>query len=134
MWMIVAMAAASVCPGTTTPQVEACFAQKLDADAATMARYREAALDRIAKTEPSAARWKVVAAYLDAEKQWKAYRDADCGAVYENWSQGSIRGLMALQCKRRLTQQRTHAIWSSWLTFADNSPPVLPEPPTGQQL
>lgn len=133
MFLLLAMAAATACPGFTTPQVEACYSKKLDADMAAMRQYRQAALDRVCKIAACEDDKTVSAAFLKAEQAWYTYRDAECGAVYENWSQGTVRGLMAIQCRRRLTQQRTHAIWTNWLTYADRTPPILPEPPVGKE-
>jgi hypothetical protein len=63
-----------------------------------------------------------------AERSWVAYRTSECGAVYENWIGGSIRGSMALNCQIRLTRMRTYTIWLHWLTYIDSTPPILPRP------
>ena len=39
---------------------------------------------------------------------------------------GTIRGTMELNCEIFLTRQ---ACWSEWLTYMDDTPPILPEPP-----
>ncbi|NNC51418.1 MAG: DUF1311 domain-containing protein [Erythrobacter sp.] len=57
-----------------------------------------------------------------------AYRDAECGAVYEDWKEGTIRGVMGLDCSIAMTDRRTLTIWRNWLTYMDSTPPVLPEP------
>ncbi len=57
-----------------------------------------------------------------------AYRDAECGAVYEDWRDGTIRGVMGLTCSIAMTDHRTLTIWRNWLTSMDSTPPVLPEP------
>ncbi|ALE17911.1 hypothetical protein AMC99_02638 [Altererythrobacter epoxidivorans] len=57
-----------------------------------------------------------------------AYRDAECGAVYEDWKEGTIRGVMGLACRIDMTDRRTLTIWRNWLTYMDSTPPALPEP------
>lgn len=59
---------------------------------------------------------------------FEAYRENECGSVYEQWKDGSIRNAMFLRCSIRLTDQRTHDIWRNWLTYQDSSEPILPEP------
>ncbi|MHA6332478.1 DUF6265 family protein [Qipengyuania sp. CAU 1752] len=56
------------------------------------------------------------------------YRDAECRAVAEDWQEGTIGTAMILSCFIEMTDRRTHAIWQNWLTFMDNTPPLLPEP------
>jgi len=63
-----------------------------------------------------------------AQKDWQAYTSSHCGAVYTQWRGGSIRNAMAIACKITLTQQRTHELWSHFLTYMDSTVPVLPEP------
>ena len=63
-----------------------------------------------------------------AQKSWQTYMTAHCDSVYTQWRDGSIRGLMALSCKTKLTKQRTHEVWENFLTYMDSTPPVLPEP------
>ncbi|MCG4259878.1 DUF1311 domain-containing protein [Acetobacter senegalensis] len=69
-------------------------------------------------------------AFQHSETAWKAYRDAECRAVFTNWQQGTLRIMMQLGCERRLTRQRTYTVWQNWLTFQDSTPPVLPRPET----
>ena len=57
-----------------------------------------------------------------------AYRKAECGAVYEDWKEGTIRNIMALTCDIALIDERTQTIWQNWLTYQDSTPPILPEP------
>lgn len=58
----------------------------------------------------------------------EAYRKAECGAVYKDWEDGTIRNIMALSCDIALIDERTRKIWRHWLTYQDSTPPVLPEP------
>lgn len=59
---------------------------------------------------------------------FQAYRQAECSAVYDDWKEGSIRGIMSLTCRIAMTDARTHTIWQNWLTYPDSTPPILPAP------
>ncbi|MFZ6718589.1 lysozyme inhibitor LprI family protein [Undibacterium sp. Ji49W] len=63
-----------------------------------------------------------------AHSAWTQYRTKHCGDVYTYWEQGSIRYRQSAQCQLDLIQSRTHDIWKAYLTYADTTPPVLPEP------
>lgn len=63
-----------------------------------------------------------------AQEHWKQYRDAECKAAFENWSGGTIRVSMELDCRQRLTESRIFDIWRQWLTHPDNTLPLLPKP------
>jgi len=63
-----------------------------------------------------------------AQKAWTNYANAHCDAIYTQWREGSISGLMSLSCKTKVTKQRTHEIWANFLTYMDSTPAVLPEP------
>ncbi|MDL5029025.1 lysozyme inhibitor LprI family protein [Vibrio sp. BS-M-Sm-2] len=71
---------------------------------------------------------ELVSSIKSAQESWQAYMTAHCDSVYTQWRDGSIRGLMALSCKTKLTKQRTHEVWENFLTYMDSTPPVLPEP------
>ncbi|MFL7035462.1 lysozyme inhibitor LprI family protein [Vibrio lentus] len=71
---------------------------------------------------------ELVSSIKMAQDSWQAYMTAHCDSVYTQWRDGSIRGLMALSCKTKLTKQRTHEVWENFLTYMDSTPPVLPEP------
>ncbi|UPR31665.1 DUF1311 domain-containing protein [Vibrio crassostreae] len=71
---------------------------------------------------------ELVASIKKAQESWQVYMTAHCDSVYTQWRDGSIRGVMALSCKTRLTKQRTHEVWANFLTYMDSTPPVLPEP------
>lgn len=63
-----------------------------------------------------------------SDAAFTAYRDAECGAVYTDWIEGSIRGAMSLSCRIAMTDRRTSTIWQNWLTQMDSTTPILPEP------
>ncbi len=118
-----ARAAVPLCPGLTTPEVEACLQSKLDHIDAELQRYTDAAVDRIKQEDPS----EVLASFHEGETAWTKYRDAECGAVYDYWSRGTVRGAMSIVCATHLTEARTHEVWFNWLTYVDSTPPLLPE-------
>lgn len=63
-----------------------------------------------------------------AQEFWKKYAEAHCDSVYERWNGGSIRLFEYYRCHKELALHRTHVIWDSYLTYADSTPPVLPDP------
>lgn len=115
-----------------TPEINACFALDLEAEEKRMQQYLQVAMERARESDeadrafggPSAQR-----GYLDAgQSAWKAYADIVCNGVDDAWKDGSIRTVMYLDCMIRMTRERTHVIWRDHLTYADSTPPVLPEP------
>jgi len=123
-----AEAQAGDCPNAvSTVEINGCLAGELDRANAELHRYVMAAGKRVRQDSdgPGAA-----AGFDKAEAAWAAYREAECGAVYDYWSGGTIRGAMSLTCRIDLTRAHTHRIWSLWLTYMDSTPPILPEPRT----
>lgn len=118
------------CRGETTPAVEACLRQDLTKQETELARYHDAALARLRRNSAE----DVANKFVDSQRRWLSYREAECGAVFADWSGGTIRGTMELDCEIRLTRLRTFAIWAQWLTYPDNTPPVLPRPPIASLL
>lgn len=45
-------------------------------------------------------------ALRDAQRAWIAFRDADCGARYAMWQDGTIRTIVAANCHLTMTAQR----------------------------
>jgi uncharacterized protein YecT (DUF1311 family) len=115
---------ASHCPGSSTPEIDACLAGRFSDADAELNRYYQAAIKRLREEREIALEQMLVR----AERSWVAYRTSECGAVYDNWIGGSIRGSMALNCQIRLTRMRTYTIWLHWLTYIDSTPPLLPRP------
>ncbi len=87
-----------------------------------LAKYLEAAKERIAKDKTNEL------SLDDAQKAWLNYRSLQCGDVYKYWIQGTYRYRASLQCQIDLTHERTHDIWSAYLTYVDSTPAILPEP------
>lgn len=127
-------AAADACGDGSTLEINACLGERLRRHEAELARYAAAARERLRQQSREASAGEASAKdalrwFDEAERAWWQYRDAECRAVYAYWSGGTIRGMKALRCKILLTQERQHTIWSEWLTYPDQTPPILPEPP-----
>ena len=45
-------------------------------------------------------------ALRDAQRAWIAFRDADCGARYAMWQDGTIRTIVGANCRMTMTAQR----------------------------
>jgi len=105
----------------TTLDIVQCQQVELEQAEAKMTRYLEASLDRYQDPE--------ISTLIEAAQQhWLAYRKASCDAQYQIWREGSIRGLMAVACLLAQTEQRTLQLWQDYLTFMDDSDPILPDP------
>jgi uncharacterized protein YecT (DUF1311 family) len=120
------------CQGETTQEVEDCLS-KLSAKAeAKLQTYRAAAKARLQRDARKDPQDQGVSKALDdfdkAERAWEAYREAECGGVFDYWSGGTIRVSMDQVCQIRLTYLHTHTVWREWLTYLDSTPPLLPEP------
>ena len=106
----------------TTVDMNDCYGEVYARALAKKNHYQEAALQR----------HKGQSAVTDllraSDMMFEANRKSECRAVWENWSDGSIRTVMSITCSIRLTDKRTRTIWENWLTFMDSTPPVLPEP------
>ncbi|EIZ77292.1 hypothetical protein WSK_4132 [Novosphingobium sp. Rr 2-17] len=65
----------AICPGTTTPDVNACRKFKFDQADADLNKYYKAALNRLQKdNEPEA-----IQSLIRAQRAWMSYSDAECG-------------------------------------------------------
>ncbi len=106
----------------TTIEINDCAAMELASVQATLDEYLQASFEHNAN-DPA-----LVASIKAAQKDWEAYLASHCDAVYTQWRDGSIRGVMTLSCKTQLTKQRTHQIWANFLSHMDSTSPVLPEP------
>ncbi|QUL39482.1 DUF1311 domain-containing protein [Erythrobacter sp. JK5] len=127
----------TICPdSTTTLDMNQCYADIATASDERRKRYFDAAIARetesaaetermLGETEPDT---QHIAQMRASETAFEAYREAECGAVWESWKTGTIRTIMALGCQIELTDRRTHTIWQNWLTYMDSTPPTLPEP------
>ncbi|ABM18410.1 lysozyme inhibitor LprI family protein [Marinobacter nauticus] len=67
-------------------------------------------------------------AIQNSQSLWEQYANAHCDAVYERWSGGSVRFFEYYRCHKELILERTRVIWKEFLTYPDNTPPILPDP------
>lgn len=118
-----AMAAAVDCDKAfDTLEINYCAKIKLDKTEAEMKRYFA----------------KIIAEYTDethvvesiniAQLAWQSYSKSQCDSVFTMFRDGSNRVMMTLNCRTKLTQQRTHELWTQYLTYIDSAEPILPEP------
>ena len=106
----------------TTVDINICSKQEADVASSTLDEYLDKAKERYA-TEGN-----IITSLEKSQSAWLTYREAHCNAVYEQWSGGTIRGLMFNSCMLRLTKLRTHEIWLDYLTYIDSTEPLLAEP------
>lgn len=105
-----------------TLQINYCAKLKLDNAEAEMKRYLDKSIAQYT------ADTYVVESINIAQSAWKSYSKSQCDSVFTMFRDGSLRVVMTLSCRTKLTQQRTHELWSQYLTYMDNSTPILPEP------
>lgn len=102
----------------TTVEVNQCAAIELDAAKTELEKYLKASFDHNS-FDPK---------LVEAMKLAQTDLPSHCDSVYTQWRDGTIRGVMGISCKTKLTKQRTHELWENFLTYMDSTPPVLPEP------
>ncbi|HEY1425941.1 MAG TPA: lysozyme inhibitor LprI family protein [Caulobacteraceae bacterium] len=124
-------APASRCPGESTIEINDCQSAVLAKAEDELKRYLDEARKRLkSEAADDAGAAKALSAFDKVQAAWIAYRAADCDALYDYWSAGTIRNTIALTCEIDLTRARTHTVWSEYLTYMDSTPPLLPEPST----
>ena len=122
------------CPGETTQDMNRCFKRPIGQGgrrAGPICRRRPQASQGGGRRRSAGRRQRrESAAWVRRGRASRGagYRDAECGAVYDYWSGGTIRGTEQLACQIDLTRRHTHTIWRLWLTYMDSTPPLLPEP------
>lgn len=127
------LAAVDCSQAMTTIEVNECIGRDLELEQERMNLYLDTAFAVLREEAVGAGEGPDEANALIAEIQagqtlWQAYADKACAAVYTRWQSGTIRVAMALDCQIELTRQRTHHLWSEYLSFEDSTPPILPEP------
>lgn len=103
-------------------EVNKCAGIRLKQTEAEMNRYLDKSIERFSY-DP-----EVEAAIKIGQDAWSEYADKHCNSIHTKWRGGTIRTVMALDCKIRLTQERTHQLWLDYLTYMDSAKPILPEP------
>ena len=121
---------ANPCSGVTTPEAQACAAQHLAKANAEMKRYTAVARDKAA-TFARSGDWvyaQTLADFDKAEEAWRAYRDAECRSVLDQYGSGTGAPAGEIDCETSLTRLRTHTLWQDWVRAFDGSEMLL-EPP-----
>jgi uncharacterized protein len=119
------------CAGATTTEVDACTKAYADRADKELERYVAAARKRIVDETAqggSAGQPATLADFDASQAAWVSYRKTECKAVFDWWSDGTIRGAMWAGCWESVTKARTTAIWDNWLTFMDSTPALMPKP------
>ena len=106
----------------TTLEINACLNEELQQKQDIMKHYLAAAKQRYHDET------QVIEAIETGQSAWEAYKKAYCDSIYIIWMDGTIRVAMSLGCQIKLTEIRTHEIWSSYLTYMDSTPAIMPEP------
>lgn len=106
----------------TTIEINQCAKLELESAQDTLNQYYQASLKRHQEDK------ELVSAIETSQADWQTYMESQCGAVFTQWRDGTIRGVVTLSCKTTLTKQRTHQLWQYFLTYMDSTPPILPEP------
>jgi len=106
----------------TTIDINQCAAIELKKAQQTLTRYLGAALQQHDSDK------QVTKAIQSAQYDWQNYAHSHCHSVYMQWRDGTIRGVMSLSCRTKLTKVRTYEIWENFLSYMDGSTPTLPEP------
>jgi uncharacterized protein YecT (DUF1311 family) len=118
-----AVSAADLCRDSkTTLDMNQCLSDQITLAEKELAKYLEESRRRVAN-DP-----RTLAEFEKAQTAWVAFRDAHCGAIYQFWAQGSVRGAMAGYCLLKQTRRRTYDLRDAYLTYVDTTPPILPEP------
>ncbi len=117
----------------TTLEMNDCHAEDLRLETERMGAYLAASVAQVRlEAEESGegvdAVEGLVAEIEASQTLWSAYTDQACMAVYTRWQGGTIRVLMALGCKITLTRERTHHLWTEYLSLPDETPALVPEP------
>lgn len=106
----------------STPEINHCAYLELEQAQAELTQYLQTSYEHNAH-DP-----ELIESIKVAQKDWQTYVKSHCDSIYMQWREGTIRGVMAISCKKTLTKQRTHEIWSNFLTYMDNTQAVLAEP------
>lgn len=110
----------------STMEQNICAGRDVEALENTLRHYTDTAYSLIRENSDGDPE-TLIAEIQDGERLWKAYVDAACGAVYTQWSGGTIRNVMAASCQMELIRERTHHIWREYLVTMEGLA-RLPEP------
>ena len=106
----------------TTLEVDACLGIQAQQADAQLNKYYQTSLERYKDDEI------IIKSLTVSQTAWEQYLKSQCNSVWDLWRHGSIRNSEYTRCTIALTKKRTHFLWHTYLTFADSTPPMLPEP------
>lgn len=109
----------------STIEINQCMMQDLQTAEERLQVYLNAVREELKDDETT------IKAFEQAQTAWVNYREAHCQSVFAMYRDGTISGTITLGCKLLLAEERTYAIWETFLTDADGSSSVLPEPDFG---
>ena len=113
------------CKGSSTIEMAQCMDKKIAQATVRLRVYRTRAISRFRDEEHDGSTAKAIE---DAGVAFEAYEKLYCGAVYEQWREGSIRYAMHQSCTLGTIDEETHRVWRDFLGFIDDTTPLLPEP------
>ena len=63
-------------------------------------------IEEVGKNPESEAQADIKKTFIEAQRLWVKFREADCQNVYKFWSGGTMRGLMYIGCMQSRAEQR----------------------------
>jgi uncharacterized protein YecT (DUF1311 family) len=108
----------------TTMDFNVCGDREAQRATQEMNRYLEASRKQLGDDS------RALKALDESQRAWQSYKDSQCSAIGAKWRGGTISGPKEVGCDIALTRARTRELWAEWLTYADRTPPILPEPST----
>lgn len=97
----------------TTIELDNCALVRYQAKDKTLNLAYQAALQRLDDwIDDPRQRSETKQGLLEAQRLWVQFRDKDCGAVFDLWRQGTIRGNMFMECMSERTESRTKELES----------------------
>lgn len=109
-------------PATSTVERIDCRAKQMEAADQKLQKYLKAAQSHVASDRLNPDKIK------EEQVAWERYKEIHCGNIYRYWLGGSIRHDKESICRLKLTKDRTYDIWRAYLTYADSTAAVLPDP------
>ena len=96
---------------STTVAMTQCAALDADAAEAKLNAAYKALVKNLSQPDTATDNYTLMRQKLQAaQRAWIKFRDADCDAVYQVNSSGTLRGLAAVGCKRQRAEQRTREL------------------------
>ncbi|MDV2450061.1 lysozyme inhibitor LprI family protein [Xanthomonas hortorum] len=107
----------------TTSESNACWHQEVGTSQQRLDEYLGAARERAVSTSGIPAD-----AFDNAQAAWTKYKELHCSNVRRRWGSATVAAAKAASCVVDLNDQRAHDLWKSYLTYADRTAPIRPEP------